>query len=46
MQQSDEAEFFVHDALMTCVRPVFDPEKQKPMLLTTSTARVWGDAKK
>jgi hypothetical protein len=46
MQQSDEAEFFVHDALMTCVRPVFDPEKQKPMLLTTSTARVWRDVKK
>ena len=37
MQQSDDAEFFVRDGLLTCIRPVFDPEKQKPMLLATST---------
>ncbi|MGH9383618.1 MAG: CsgG/HfaB family protein [Vicinamibacterales bacterium] len=32
MLQSGEAEFFVRGALLTCVRPVFDPERQKPML--------------
>jgi TolB-like protein len=42
MQQSDEARFFVDDGVLTSVRPVFDPEKRKPMLLATSTGRVWG----
>lgn len=42
MQQSDDSAFFVRDTLLTCVRPVFDPEKQKPMLLVTTTNRVWG----
>jgi hypothetical protein len=42
MQQSDEAVFFVRDALLTGVRPVFDPAKQKSMLLATTTSRIWG----
>jgi hypothetical protein len=41
-QQSDDTAFFVRDARLTCVRPVFDPAKQKPMLLTTSTNRILG----
>ena len=40
--QSEEAEFFIHEASLTCVRPVFDFERQKPMLLATSTERLWG----
>jgi hypothetical protein len=42
MHQFEEAEFFVRGAVLTCIRPVVDPEKQKPMLLTVSTERVWG----
>jgi hypothetical protein len=40
--QSDEAEWFVRDSELTCVRQVFDPERQKPMLLLTGTKRGWG----
>jgi hypothetical protein len=40
--QLDQAEWFVHDAVLSCVRPVLDPERQKPMLVQTSTARVFG----
>jgi hypothetical protein len=40
--QDAEAEFFVRGAMLTCVRPVFDHEKQKPMLLATTTERVLG----
>jgi len=46
MHQSDEAEWFVRDAVLTCIRPIFDHEKQKPMLLLTSTERIWGGAGK
>jgi hypothetical protein len=46
MQQSDAAVFFVRDALLTCVRPVFDPASQKPMLLGTSTSRFPGGSGK
>jgi hypothetical protein len=42
MQQSGEAECFFRDTQLTCVRPVLDPDQQKPMLLATSTQRVWG----
>jgi TolB-like protein len=38
--QSEEAEFFFRDATLTCIRPVFDAEGQKPLLLATSTERV------
>ena len=38
--QSEEAEFFVREDSLTCVRPVFDFERQKAMLLATSTARL------
>lgn len=34
---SDEAEFFVRGASLTCIRPIFDLEGQAPMLLATST---------
>jgi TolB-like protein len=44
MQQSDEAACFVRDAQLTCVRPMLDPVKQKPMLLVTTSDRVWGGA--
>jgi hypothetical protein len=40
--QFEEAEWYVRDGGTTCVRPVFDPERQKPMLLSTGTARIWG----
>ncbi|MFQ5656097.1 MAG: FlgO family outer membrane protein [Candidatus Methylomirabilales bacterium] len=33
MHHSEEAEFFVRDSSIICVRPVFDFEKQKPLLL-------------
>jgi hypothetical protein len=46
MQQFGEVEFFVRGAVLTCVRPVFDPERQKPMLMATSTERGWGDARR
>jgi hypothetical protein len=46
MQQFDEAVFYVRDAVLTCVRPVFDPQRQEPMLLVTSTDRVWGGSGK
>jgi hypothetical protein len=46
MHQSDEAEFFVRDEWLTCIRPVFDFERQKPMLLATSTGRLWGGSAK
>jgi hypothetical protein len=39
--QSDEAECFVRDGSLTCVRPLFDVEGQKPMLLATSTEEFW-----
>jgi hypothetical protein len=41
MQQSDDAVFFVQDGLLTGVRPVLDPAKQKPMLLATTSGRSW-----
>lgn len=46
MHQSEEAEFFVRDAALTCIRPIFDFERQKPMLLATSTERLWGGSGK
>jgi hypothetical protein len=44
MYHSEDAQFFVRGASLTCIRPVFDPAMQKPMLLATSTGRVWGAA--
>lgn len=35
MHHSEEADFFVQDASLACVRPVFDFERQKQMLLAT-----------
>jgi hypothetical protein len=40
MQQSDDGAFFVQDAMLTGVRPVLDPAKQKLMLLATTTSRL------
>ncbi len=44
--QSEAADFFVQGASLTCIRPVFDFERQKPMLLATSTDRLLGGAGK
>ncbi|HEU0006208.1 MAG TPA: hypothetical protein VFS12_09485, partial [Terriglobia bacterium] len=46
MHQSEEAECFVRDASLTCIRAVLDFEKQKPMLLATSTERLLGGSRK
>jgi len=46
MHQSEEAECFVRDASLTCIRPVLDFEKQKPMLLATSTESLLGGSRK
>jgi hypothetical protein len=39
--QSDETACFVRDGSLTCVRPLFDVEGQKPMLLATNTEELW-----
>jgi hypothetical protein len=36
----------VQGVSLTCIRPVFDFERQKPMLLATSTDRLLGGAGK
>ncbi len=41
MHHSEEADFFARDAALTCIRPVFDFEKQKPMLLATSSRALY-----
>ena len=41
MHQSEEAEFFALDTVLTCIRPVFDFEKQKAMLLSTSSQALY-----
>jgi len=46
MHQSDDAEFFVHGSSVTCVRPVMDFERQKPMLLAASTDSLLGGGRK
>jgi hypothetical protein len=46
MHQSEEVEFFVRNGSLTCIRPIFDFERQKPMLLATSTDRLWGGSRK
>jgi TolB-like protein len=45
MQQSGEAACFVRDAQLTCVRSLLDPDRQKPLLLATSTGRIWGGSR-
>jgi tetratricopeptide (TPR) repeat protein len=41
MHQAEEAECFVRDASLICIRPVFDFERQKPMLLATSSRALY-----
>jgi TolB-like protein len=41
VHQSDEAEWFVRDAALTCVRPFLDPDSQRSMLLATSRPWHW-----
>ena len=41
MHQSEEAECFALDTVLTCIRPVFDFEKQKAMLLATSSRALY-----
>jgi hypothetical protein len=45
-QQSDESRFFVDAGVLTSVRPIDDPEKRRPMLLVTGTARLWEGPRK
>jgi len=37
VHHSEKAELFVRDGSLLCIRPVFDFEEQKPMLLATSS---------
>jgi TolB-like protein len=46
MYHSEDAQFFVRGARLTCIRPVVDPATQSPMLLATTTERVWGGARR
>ncbi|MCP5114765.1 MAG: hypothetical protein GY953_28380 [bacterium] len=41
MHQTGEAECFASDGSLSCVRPVFDFEKQGPMLLATSSRALY-----
>jgi hypothetical protein len=41
MHHAEEAECFVRDSSLTCIRPVFDFEQQKPMLLATSSRALY-----
>ena len=41
MHHAEEAECFVRDASLICIRPVFDFERQKPMLLATSSRALY-----
>jgi hypothetical protein len=41
VHHSEEAEFFVRDASLLCIRPVFDFEEQRPMLLATSSRALY-----
>ena len=42
MHQAEEAECFVRESSLMCIRPVFDFESQKPMLLATSSRALYG----
>jgi hypothetical protein len=46
MQQSDQADCVVRDGALTCARSIGDPARQTPMILITSSDRVWGGAPK
>lgn len=41
MHHAEEAECFVRDASLICVRPIFDFEQQKPMLLAMSSRALY-----
>jgi len=45
VHQSEEAGFLVRGASLICIRPVFDFERQKPMLLATGSDRLLGGAR-
>jgi hypothetical protein len=42
MHNAEEAECFVRDSSLTCIRPIFDFESQKPMLLATRSRALYG----
>jgi hypothetical protein len=41
MHHTEDAEFFVRDSSLICIRPVFDFDEQKPMLLATSSRALY-----
>jgi hypothetical protein len=41
MHDAAQAECFVRNAALVCLRPVFDFEAQKPMLLATSSRALY-----
>jgi len=41
VHHSEEAEFFVRDASLLCIRPIFNFEGQRPMLLATSSRALY-----
>ena len=41
MHHAEEAECFMRDSSLTCVRPIFDFEQQRPMLLATSSRALY-----
>ena len=41
MHHAEEAECFVRDGSLTCIRPLFDFEQQRPMLLATSSRALY-----
>jgi hypothetical protein len=46
MQQPVDAHCFARDGVLTCIRPLLDPVRQQPLILTTSTERAWGGARR
>jgi hypothetical protein len=41
MHHAEEAECFVRDASLICIRPIFDFEQQRPMLFATSSRALY-----
>ena len=41
MHHAEEAECFVRDASLICIRPIFDFEEQKPMLFATGSRALY-----
>jgi hypothetical protein len=46
MHHAEEAECFMRDSSLICIRPVFDFEQQRPMLLATSSRALYKELTK